>query len=244
MKFVAVLLLQKSADWSENLFFNNCPSSEWVFCVSSGGRTGCFPLSLYCKNNVTLIKKYSANSCRLMRSKDIPGQKSIHKLDWTSHDSAIHIAIGRNPMSASSPPSLPRAFLHSLYPHHPSLPSTPSPSPSPPGPLYTRLSNDSHSAPSPTNSRSSFHGVSFLLQIGLTRETVNLEASDLSLSAVKDLVCSIVDQKVRTYWKKKLYSNPSPCLTMTNVNVLSCIAQWKCLRKRMHTHIQLACFQT
>uniref|UniRef100_A0A8D3DV56 protein kinase C n=1 Tax=Scophthalmus maximus TaxID=52904 RepID=A0A8D3DV56_SCOMX len=40
-----------------------------------------------------------------------------------------------------------------------------------------------------------FSGVSFLLQIGLTRETVNLEASDLSLSAVKDLVCSIVDQK-------------------------------------------------
>lgn len=60
-----------------------------------------------------------------------------------------------------------------------------------------RLSNGSHSVPSPTNSRGSFHGVSFLLQIGLTRETVNLEASDLSLSAVKDLVCSIVDQKVR-----------------------------------------------
>lgn len=101
-------------------------------------------------------------------------------------------------MSASSPPSLPRAFLHSLPPQHPSsaTPSTPSPSPSPPGPVYTRLSNGSHSAPSPTNSRSSFHGVSFLLQIGLTRETVNLEASDLSLSAVKDLVCSIVDQKV------------------------------------------------
>lgn len=100
-------------------------------------------------------------------------------------------------MSASSPPSLPRAYLHSLHPHHPSSPSAPSLSPSPPGPLYTRLSNGSHSAPSPTNSRGSFHGVSFLLQIGLTRETVNLEASDLSLSAVKDLVCSIVDQKVR-----------------------------------------------
>uniref|UniRef100_A0A671YLD2 Serine/threonine-protein kinase n=1 Tax=Sparus aurata TaxID=8175 RepID=A0A671YLD2_SPAAU len=98
-------------------------------------------------------------------------------------------------MSASSPPSLPRAFLHSLYPHHPSSTSTPSPSPSPPGPLYTRLSNGSHSVPSPTNSRGSFHGVSFLLQIGLTRETVNLEASDLTLSSVKDLVCSIVDQK-------------------------------------------------
>uniref|UniRef100_A0A3Q3FBL6 protein kinase C n=1 Tax=Labrus bergylta TaxID=56723 RepID=A0A3Q3FBL6_9LABR len=91
-------------------------------------------------------------------------------------------------MSAYSPPSLPRAFLHSLHPHHPS-------STSPPGPLYTRLSNGSHSVPSPTNSRSSFHGVSFLLQIGLTRETVNLEPSDLSLSSVKDLVCSIVDQK-------------------------------------------------
>uniref|UniRef100_A0A8C6T7Z6 Serine/threonine-protein kinase n=1 Tax=Neogobius melanostomus TaxID=47308 RepID=A0A8C6T7Z6_9GOBI len=51
------------------------------------------------------------------------------------------------------------------------------------------------SAPSPTNSRGSFNGVSFLLQIGLTRETVNLDPSDLSLSAVKDLVCSIVDQK-------------------------------------------------
>lgn len=99
-------------------------------------------------------------------------------------------------MSASSPPSLPRAFLHSLHPHHPSTPS-----PSPPGPLYTRLSNGSHSVPSPTNSRGSFHGVSFLLQIGLTRETVNLEASDLSLSAVKDLVCSIVDQKVRVSCK-------------------------------------------
>jgi protein kinase D len=38
--------------------------------------------------------------------------------------------------------------------------------------------------------------VSFLLQIGLTRETVSLEVGDVSLSAVKDLVCSIVDQKV------------------------------------------------
>uniref|UniRef100_A0AAY4CNY3 Serine/threonine-protein kinase n=1 Tax=Denticeps clupeoides TaxID=299321 RepID=A0AAY4CNY3_9TELE len=46
---------------------------------------------------------------------------------------------------------------------------------------------------SPTTN--SFHGVSFLLQIGLTREAINLEAHDLSLAAVKDLVCSIVDQK-------------------------------------------------
>uniref|UniRef100_A0A8C7XDV0 protein kinase C n=1 Tax=Oryzias sinensis TaxID=183150 RepID=A0A8C7XDV0_9TELE len=86
-------------------------------------------------------------------------------------------------MSASSPPALPRPFLHCLQSHHP------------PGQIYQRLSNGSHNAPSPTNSRSSFHGVSFLLQIGLTRETVNLEASDLSLASVKDLVCSIVDQK-------------------------------------------------
>uniref|UniRef100_A0A8C7JJ43 Serine/threonine-protein kinase n=1 Tax=Oncorhynchus kisutch TaxID=8019 RepID=A0A8C7JJ43_ONCKI len=99
--------------------------------------------------------------------------------------------------SSSAPPSFPKAYLHSQIP---AVPLTPSPSPSPPGPLYSRLSNGSHgshthSAPSPTNSRSSFHGVSFLLQIGLTREMVNLENHDLSLSAVKDLVCSIVDQK-------------------------------------------------
>uniref|UniRef100_A0A674F060 Serine/threonine-protein kinase n=1 Tax=Salmo trutta TaxID=8032 RepID=A0A674F060_SALTR len=103
--------------------------------------------------------------------------------------------------SSSAPPSFPKAYLHSQVP---AVPLTPSPSPSPPGPLYSRLSNGSHgshthSAPSPTNSRSSFHGVSFLLQIGLTREMVNLENHDLSLSAVKDLVCSIVDQKVITH---------------------------------------------
>uniref|UniRef100_A0A8C7X474 protein kinase C n=1 Tax=Oryzias sinensis TaxID=183150 RepID=A0A8C7X474_9TELE len=50
-------------------------------------------------------------------------------------------------------------------------------------------------APSPTNSRGSLHGISFLLQIGLTRETVTLESGDLSLSAVRELVCSVVDQK-------------------------------------------------
>uniref|UniRef100_A0A8C1UA93 Serine/threonine-protein kinase n=1 Tax=Cyprinus carpio TaxID=7962 RepID=A0A8C1UA93_CYPCA len=71
-------------------------------------------------------------------------------------------------------------------------PPTPSPSPSPPVPLCVRLSNGNHSVPSPT---SSLHGVSFLLQIGLTREMVTLEPHDLSLSSVKDLVCSIVDQK-------------------------------------------------
>ncbi|KAM6954651.1 serine/threonine-protein kinase D3-like isoform 2-T2 [Aplochiton taeniatus] len=93
--------------------------------------------------------------------------------------------------SSSSPPPLPRLFPLT---HHPA-PLTPSPSPSPPTTLYSRLSNGSQSAPSPTNSRGSFHGVSFLLQIGLTRETVNLDPNDLSLSAVKELVCSIVDQK-------------------------------------------------
>uniref|UniRef100_A0A8C1LAV0 Serine/threonine-protein kinase n=1 Tax=Cyprinus carpio TaxID=7962 RepID=A0A8C1LAV0_CYPCA len=62
----------------------------------------------------------------------------------------------------------------------------------PPVPLCVRLSNGNHSVPSPT---SSLHGVSFLLQIGLTREMVTLEPHDLSLSSVKDLVCSIVDQK-------------------------------------------------
>uniref|UniRef100_A0A8B9KB76 Serine/threonine-protein kinase n=1 Tax=Astyanax mexicanus TaxID=7994 RepID=A0A8B9KB76_ASTMX len=85
-------------------------------------------------------------------------------------------------------------FTFGLPPHH-AAPLGPTPSPSPPGTVLGRLSNGSLSAPSPTNSRGSFHGISFLLQIGLTRETVNLDASDVSLSAVKDLVCSIVDQK-------------------------------------------------
>uniref|UniRef100_A0A8C9VVN4 Serine/threonine-protein kinase n=1 Tax=Scleropages formosus TaxID=113540 RepID=A0A8C9VVN4_SCLFO len=48
---------------------------------------------------------------------------------------------------------------------------------------------------SPTSHRRSFNGLSFLLQIGLTREAVSLEPGDVSLSAVKELVCSIVDQK-------------------------------------------------
>uniref|UniRef100_A0AAR2LHW1 Serine/threonine-protein kinase n=1 Tax=Pygocentrus nattereri TaxID=42514 RepID=A0AAR2LHW1_PYGNA len=94
--------------------------------------------------------------------------------------------------SSSSPPSFPKAF--GLAQHH-AAPLAPPPSPSPPSTVSSRLSNGSTSAPSPTNSRGSFHGVSFLLQIGLTREAVNLDASDVSLSAVKDLVCSIVDQK-------------------------------------------------
>ncbi|CDQ68536.1 unnamed protein product [Oncorhynchus mykiss] len=104
----------------------------------------------------------------------------------------------RQPMSAcssSSPPPLPRLCPLSVAPN-PVAPPTPSPSPSPPATLYSRLSNGSLSAPSPTNSGCSFHGVSFLIQIGLTRETVNLDANDLSgISAVKELVCSIVDQK-------------------------------------------------
>ncbi|XP_063040562.1 serine/threonine-protein kinase D3 isoform X3 [Engraulis encrasicolus] len=95
--------------------------------------------------------------------------------------------------SSTTAPSFPKAYLHS---QHPTAPPSPSPSPSPPVALYSRLSNGSLNARlSPTNSRGSFQGVSFLLQIGLTRETVNLDPNDLSLSAVKDLVCSIVDQK-------------------------------------------------
>uniref|UniRef100_A0A8C2Z9A8 Serine/threonine-protein kinase n=1 Tax=Cyclopterus lumpus TaxID=8103 RepID=A0A8C2Z9A8_CYCLU len=74
-------------------------------------------------------------------------------------------------------------------------PPTPSPSPSPPATLCGRLSNGSLTAPSPTDSRGSILGVSFLVQIGLTRETVTLDSGDHSLAAVRELVCSIVDQK-------------------------------------------------
>ncbi|XP_070844007.1 serine/threonine-protein kinase D3-like [Chaetodon trifascialis] len=94
--------------------------------------------------------------------------------------------------SSPPPPASPRSF--SALPHH-AAPPTPSPSPSPPATLCSRLSNGSQTAPSRTNSRGSIHGVSFLLQIGLTRETVTLDHGDHSLSAVRELVCSIVDQK-------------------------------------------------
>ncbi|XP_043962913.1 serine/threonine-protein kinase D3-like isoform X2 [Gambusia affinis] len=71
----------------------------------------------------------------------------------------------------------------------------PTPSPSPPAAVCGRLSDGSQTGPSPTNSRGSLQGVSFLLQIGLTRETVTLDPGDMSLLAVRELVCSIVDQK-------------------------------------------------
>ncbi|XP_037606427.1 serine/threonine-protein kinase D3-like isoform X2 [Sebastes umbrosus] len=92
------------------------------------------------------------------------------------------------------PPPLasPRSFP--VLPQH-AAPPTPSPSPSPPATLCSRLSNGSQTAPSPTNSRGSILGVSFLVQIGLTRETVTLDPGDHSLSAVRELVCSIVDHK-------------------------------------------------
>ncbi|XP_026860612.2 serine/threonine-protein kinase D3 isoform X1 [Electrophorus electricus] len=92
--------------------------------------------------------------------------------------------------SGTPPPSVPRAYLNAQHP-----PSPPAPSPLHPGAGCSRLSNGNHSAPSPTLSRGSLHGTSFLLQIGLTREAVSLEPHDLSLNAVKELVCSIVDQK-------------------------------------------------
>ncbi|XP_069544572.1 serine/threonine-protein kinase D3-like isoform X2 [Brachyistius frenatus] len=97
-------------------------------------------------------------------------------------------------MSAESsppPPASPRSG--SALPQS-VTPPTPSPSPSPPATVCGRLSDGNPTAPSPTGS-ASFHGVSFLLQIGLTRETVTLDPGDLSLAAVRELVCSIVDQK-------------------------------------------------
>uniref|UniRef100_A0A3Q2PEG6 protein kinase C n=1 Tax=Fundulus heteroclitus TaxID=8078 RepID=A0A3Q2PEG6_FUNHE len=95
----------------------------------------------------------------------------------------------------SPPPSLPSPRSCPTLPQH-QAPPTPSPSPSPPTAVCSRLSGGSQTAPSPTNSRGSLQGVSFLLQIGLTRETVTLDPGDMSLLAVRELVCSMVDQKV------------------------------------------------
>ncbi|XP_018515638.1 serine/threonine-protein kinase D3 [Lates calcarifer] len=102
------------------------------------------------------------------------------------------MSADNSPPPPPLPPASPRSFP--VLPQH-AAPPTPSPSPSPPATLCGRLSNGSQTAPSPTNSRGSIQGVSFLLQIGLTRETVTLDPGDHSLSAVRELVCSIVDQK-------------------------------------------------
>ena len=40
-------------------------------------------------------------------------------------------------------------------------------------------------------------GVAFHIQIGLSREPVLLDPGDLSLGQVREMACSIVDQKVR-----------------------------------------------
>ncbi|XP_061785038.1 serine/threonine-protein kinase D3-like isoform X1 [Nerophis lumbriciformis] len=89
------------------------------------------------------------------------------------------------PQTPSSPWNLPALPQHA---------APPTPSPSPPSALYSQLSNGSHVVQNPTVS-ASIHGVSFLLQIGLTRESVTLDPADLTLLAIKELVCSIVDQK-------------------------------------------------
>ncbi|KAL6095502.1 prkd2 [Pungitius sinensis] len=95
-------------------------------------------------------------------------------------------------MADNSPPPAASPRSSPLLPQHA---APPTPSPSPPATLCSRLSDCSPTAPSPTGSRGSVHGVSFMVQIGLTRETVTLEAGEHSLGAVRELVCSIVDHK-------------------------------------------------
>lgn len=48
-------------------------------------------------------------------------------------------------------------------------------------------------APSPVPGS---RGVSFHMQIGLSREPVLLDSADFSLAQVREMACSIVDQKV------------------------------------------------
>lgn len=129
----------------------------------------------------------------------------------------------------SSPPSLQKFSPPTC---HAAAPQTPTLSSSPQSGLSSRLSNGSFSTQSLTNSRGSMHGVSFLLQIGLTRETVTIEAQDLSLSAVKDLVCSIVYQKVwynttTSCWWQQLFCNRLLGITTRDWNMPRNLVQWQ-----------------
>lgn len=85
----------------------------------------------------------------------------------------------------------------------PPLPTAATPilSPSPSITLCPRLSNGRQEATSAHHGgsaqhRDSAHGVSFLLQIGLSREAVTLEPGEQSLAAVRELVYSVVHHKV------------------------------------------------
>ncbi|GCC24127.1 hypothetical protein chiPu_0002527 [Chiloscyllium punctatum] len=51
------------------------------------------------------------------------------------------------------------------------------------------------SPPSPGAERHSPHGIPFHIQIGLSREPVVLDCSHFSLAHVREMACSIVDQK-------------------------------------------------
>lgn len=52
--------------------------------------------------------------------------------------------------------------------------------------------------PSPLSSVS--NGISFQIQIGLSREPVLLDSVDFSLAQVREMACYIVDQKVTTVY--------------------------------------------
>lgn len=66
--------------------------------------------------------------------------------------------------------------------------------------------------------------ISFHIQIGLSREPVLLDAAELSLSQVREVACSIVDQKVTqslpTPAKVLIMSQKSKELSVVNVLAL------------------------
>lgn len=69
--------------------------------------------------------------------------------------------------------------------------------------------------------------ISFHIQIGLSREPVLLDAAELSLSQVREVACSIVDQKVTqslpTPAKVLIMSQKSKELSVVNVLALELV---------------------
>lgn len=64
--------------------------------------------------------------------------------------------------------------------------------------------------------------ISFHIQIGLSREPVLLDAAELSLGQVREVACSIVDQKVTT--AVKVRTGNFSCFSSQNF----CFFFWKC----------------
>jgi len=69
--------------------------------------------------------------------------------------------------------------------------------------------------------------ISFHIQIGLSREPVLLDAAELSLSQVREVACSIVDQKVTPESRPSPAQTPRVLRKVAQVKVATVQSAWR-----------------